>query len=439
VRIVFITNNYTPYSGGVVSSINATVDALHKAGHEVFIVTLDFLGKAHNDPPYVLRIPSLIQFTYKKNHLAIPWRPYHQMMRIIKDLKPDILHTHHPFYLGTAALKIAQELSLPIVFTYHSIYEGYLHYVPLPKWITQTFVTKKVLTFCHAMHGIIAPSKSIQQYLQSHGIQTPTVVIPSGLQELFIQEPFVLSSSKHKRPDSSTGSGRTGARVFQLLYVGRFTQEKNIPFILDVMRLLYPVRADPPTPKATSDSGLPCPPKLFSEGRVEALNGAYPSTSSGRTARFHLKLVGYGVEYDNLRTYAYHTLKLPESVVQFIHKPTKQELLKQYRQADLFVFPSFLDTQGLVLAEAMACGVPVIAVHGPGQQDIVRNGYNGFLIEDRDNMAKKILDISSDKQQHNTLQQGAFETSKNYNPQVVTENLINFYEKINTEDARPTC
>ena len=372
-RIVFITNNYTPYSGGVVSSINATVDALHKAGHEVFIITLDFLGKAHNDPPHVLRIPSLVKFTYKKNHLAIPWRPYHHMIRIIQNLQPDIMHTHHPFYLGTTALKIAQELSIPIVLTYHSIYEGYVHYVPLPKWITRALVTKKVLNFCHAMHGIIAPSTCMQQYLQSHGVQTPTVVIPSGLQELFV------NTSKKLKKEQNTN-------VFQLLYVGRFTQEKNIPFILDVMHMLRTHR------------------------------------------KFNLTLVGYGVEYDNLRTYAYHTLKLSESFVQFIHQPTKQELLKHYQSADLFLFPSFLDTQGLVLAEAMACGAPVVAVHGPGQQDIVRNGYNGFLVESKQDMTQKMLDISSDKQLHRTLQCGAIETSKNYNPQVVAESLISFYE-----------
>ncbi len=374
-RIVFVTNNYTPYSGGVVSSINASVDALHKAGHEVFIITLDFLGATHDDPPYVFRLPSLIKFTYKKNHLAIPWRPYHHMMRIIKNLKPDIMHTHHPFYLGTTALKIAQELSIPIVLTYHSIYEGYVHYIPLPRWITRTVVTKKVLKFCHAMDGIIAPSKCIQQYLQSHAIQTHTAVIPSGLQEI-----FTASAAPLKVYDNT--------RVFQLLYAGRFTQEKNISFILDVMQML------------------------------------------GSQSNFHLKLVGYGIEYDNLRAYAYNTLKLPESVVKFIQKPTKQELLEHYHHADLFLFPSFLDTQGLVLAEAMVCGTPVIAVHGPGQQDIVRNGYNGFLVEDKQDMAQKIIDISHDQQLHSKLHQGAFETSKNYNPRIVAESLINFYGDI---------
>jgi len=375
VRIVFITNNYTPYSGGVVSSINASVDALRKSGHEVFIITLDFLGVAHDDPDYVLRIPSLLKFTYQKNHCAVPWRPNYYMTRIIQELKPDILHTHHPFYLGSTALKIARKLSIPIVFTYHSIYEGYAHYVPLPQSIARYIIIKKVLSSCRLMNGIIAPSNFIQQHLQSYAIQTSTIVIPSGLQEIFI------AHSAQLKPYAD-------AQLFQLLYVGRFTREKNITFILDVMQILQAHK------------------------------------------NVHLKLVGYGIEYDNLRRYAYQTLNLSDSVVQFIHKPTKQELLYHYSQADLFLFPSFLDTQGLVLAEAMACGTPILAVHGPGQQDIIENGYNGFLIEDRYDMAQKIMEIAHDQHLHSQLQQGALETSKKYNPKIIAESLIDFYATI---------
>ncbi len=438
-RIVFITNNYTPYSGGVVSSINASVDALRKAGHEVFIITLDFLGVVHDDPPYVLRIPCLFKFTYNQNPLAIPWRPYHHMMRMIRALKPDIIHTHHPFYLGSIALKIAQKLSLPIVFTYHTIYEGYAHYVPLPQWLTRYAATKKVMRFCRDVDGIIAPSNFICQQVQSHVIQTPIVVIPSGLQELFLLPgPFVLSLSKHKwdlsfdpafvktsagtagqghsptkpwrRRIRTNGNVQLSTQIFQLLYVGRFTQEKNIPFILDVMQMLQQN-----SPRYTS----PAHAKHADERiALRAHN------------KFQLKLVGYGIEYDNLRAYAYHTLNLSEDVVQFIHKPPKQELLGHYRQADLFLFPSYTDTQGLVLAEAMACGVPVLAIHGPGQQDIVHNGYNGFLVAERRDMAEKIVAIAQDQALHTLLRQGAFETSKKYHPQRVTESLMSFYRDV---------
>ncbi len=93
-------------------------------------------------------------------------------------------------------------------------------------------------------------------------------------------------------------------------------------------------------------------------------------------------------------------------------KPPKEELLEYYHHADLFLFPSFLDTQGLVLAEAMACGTPVLAIHGQANKISFRMVTMAFLVEDRHEMAQKIMDISHDQRLHSQLQQGAFETSK---------------------------
>jgi len=91
--IAIVTNNYTPYSGGVVNSINSFVEELHKQGHKAFIITLDFLGNEHNDPYYVIRIPSIFTFMYKKNHMAIPKNITKNLENIIKLIKPDIFHT----------------------------------------------------------------------------------------------------------------------------------------------------------------------------------------------------------------------------------------------------------------------------------------------------------------------------------------------------------
>jgi len=83
-RIVFVTNNYTPYSGGVVSSINATTNALRALGHAVFIIAPDFLGKDHDDPEYVMRVPCTIKFVYKKNHVSAPVLYEFHVMQFIK-------------------------------------------------------------------------------------------------------------------------------------------------------------------------------------------------------------------------------------------------------------------------------------------------------------------------------------------------------------------
>ena len=172
-RILFVTNNYTPYSGGVVSSINAFTDELRCKGHVVTIATLDFLGEKHNDPDYVFRIPCPIKFMHQGNHMALPVRSHHYMKGLIREIKPDIIHSHHPFLLGKTALNIAHDLSIPIVFTHHSLYDRWGHTVPLPSAVTTPFIKSYVKKYCTMVNGIIAPSNAVKEGLLQQNIKIP--------------------------------------------------------------------------------------------------------------------------------------------------------------------------------------------------------------------------------------------------------------------------
>lgn len=374
-RIIFVTNNYTPYSGGVVSSINATVQALRRAGHEVCIITLNFLGSTHNDPSYVVRVPCPVKFVYKNNHMAVPLLVTQHMRKHVELFKPDIVHVHHPFLLGASAARVAREYKIPVIFTYHTMYEAYTHYVPLPQYVTKQLVAHMVRTFCNKVDAIVAPSNAIADVLYAQGVRAPIRVIPSGLQDMFVQQLNISINPVAQRP-------------FQLLYVGRFTKEKNIQFILDVMKLL---------------------PK---------------------DGRYQLKLVGFGAELAALQHHAYGQCGFSEQFVQFVHKPPHKDLIRYYRQADLFLFASTTDTQGLVLAEAMACQTPVVAVAGPGQADIVKDAHNGFLVATREQMAHCITQIQADAHMHEQLRRGAWGTAQRYQPDVLVQELISFYEQI---------
>lgn len=370
-RIFFVTNNYIPYSGGVVQSIDATAHELRAQGHEVFIITLDFLGKKSQDPAYVIRIPSLITFTYKKNYMAIPWRPTHAIDLLVQKYTPDIMHIHHPFLLGPSALRVARKYHIRAVFTYHTMYEKYAHYIPITRLFTQPLIIKTVLTFCKNVDAIIVPSSSIQQYLVSHGVQTPITIIPSPLREIFCNTvPFIQKKNSH---------------IFKLLLVTRFVPEKNIPFVFEVMRLL-------------------------------------PDT-------FRLTLVGYGVEYRKFQKLAFETFKFSSERITFIHKPSQDYLLSCYNDADLFIFPSQTDTQAIVLAESMSQAVPVIALDGPGQRDIIINGKNGFIIENAQQAAEHIIHIAENKVLHEHLKNGAYATSHRYHARTIVAQLLNWYYK----------
>lgn len=375
-RILFVTNNYTPYAGGVVSSINAATEALIIEGHEVFIVAPDFFRKKDTRPEEsasVFRIKCPIKFTYRQKHIALPLFPQKELSLIVEELNPDIIHTHHPFLLGQAALSVAKKKAIPIVFTYHTLYEYYAHYFHCPQKLAQWVATYYATRFCNSVDAVIVPSNAVKEHILKQGATTPTTVIPSALQSIFIHEHRPYKEKHH-------------TELFRLLLVSRLVKEKNVSFVLDAF-------------------------KLLPDG-------------------FKLIVIGKGEELPRLIEYAYEKLRLSKAHVLFFKESRGQELVDFYRSADLFLFPSTTDTQGIVLAEAMACGTPVVSVDGPGQRDIIRNGMNGFLVRNQAEMAEVIVQIKKDKDLHSLLQEYAWRTSRFYMPQVMGERLTQFYSTL---------
>ncbi|NCX96888.1 MAG: hypothetical protein EBX41_10895, partial [Chitinophagia bacterium] len=194
-KIALVTNNYKPYSGGVVSAIDVLAQSLVQVGHQVFIVTLDFEGHGNSCDGLVsiIRIFCPIRFKYKTNHIAIPWFPDQAILQILSQIKPDIIHTHHPFLLGKSALKAGQRLKIPVVFTYHSQYEKFSHWVPLPEIFSANLIRNAAFKYCQKVSGIIAPSSFIYNQLTSCNLQRPVSVIPSAVSQLFLTDVFAIA------------------------------------------------------------------------------------------------------------------------------------------------------------------------------------------------------------------------------------------------------
>lgn len=387
-KIVLVTNNYKPYSGGVVSAIDTLVQSLVQLGNQVSIITLDFEGQGSNYvlPVPVIRLACPVRFKYKTNYVAIPWQPDQAILALVASLKPDIIHASHPFLLGVSALKAGQKLKIPVVFTYHSQYEKFAHLVPIPEIISTCLIAKRLLAFCTQVSGIIAPSKTIANNItqdlsakNNHDINKnlsniPIQVIPSAISPLYLDTSF---SIKPFNP------------VFKLLTVSRFAKEKNLGFLLEMFKQLVT-----------------------------------------KHSNFSLTLVGYGPELASLKYQAYQALGLGLEQVIFIERPEKNQIKQLYQQSDLFVFASQSETQGLVLAEAMACGTPVVALAGPGQNDLIVNGQNGFLVDNLAQMVAAILSVSSNLALHQNLQQNAFWAAKNYDPMRLGQKQLDFYEHL---------
>lgn len=370
--IAIVTNNYKPYSGGVVSSIVNLTNELRAQGHKVYIITLEFLDN-HEVEEGVIRLSCPLKFKYHGNNMAIPWRPCHNLCKIFEEIKPDVVHSQHPFYLGHCALKAARCNKIPIVFTYHTQYEKYVHYLPFPERLSAPVAKLIALDYCKRVDAIVAPSQSIADFLLQEKITTTIKIIPSGINPIF------FTPAKH--PSIATNG------IIKLITVSRFVKEKNIPFLLEVFSKL--------------DQN-----------------------------KFEFTLVGFGPELDALKEIAYKKLKLSTAAVKFIIAPEKEALVALYQQADLFLFASKTETQGLVLAEAMACGVPAIALCAPGAKDIIKNGCNGFLVNSQEEMAYAINKLANSFEELCSLKKLAAEQSKNYSTANFAHNLIELYKQL---------
>lgn len=368
--IFFVTNNYTPYSGGVVSSIDVAAHGLRARGHRVIIITLDF---AHSSAmPDLYRVFCPVKFNYKSNPMAIPLGTASYIDSLVNRYKPTIIHTHHPFLLGPIALKVARQRSIPIAFTYHTLYKQYLHYLPFQFPFAEHVVEWLVQRFCRAVDGIVVPTETIKQSVIPSDLHAKVAVIPSGISPLYVQDG--MPSKKTHKP-------------WELLCVSRFALEKNLYFLLDMFAQL-------------------------------------------NYRDYRLILIGFGAEAENLKYYAFSTLKLPSHAIEFVIKPSKQELSAWYKRADIFVFSSRTETQGIVLAEALAHGTPVVALKGGGIVDIIKTGYNGFLVDDIDSMRNAIESLTACSKRLKEFQQAAWQSSWRYSPMHMAQCLELFYEQI---------
>jgi 1,2-diacylglycerol 3-alpha-glucosyltransferase len=324
VRIGLFTNNYLPFCGGVTISVDTLRCGLEARGHEVWTFAPRFPGTPETDPR-VVRFPSIPAVTYPEFPLAVPWSP--RIGRQVRRLDLDVFHAHHPFLLGPAARRLARRLDRPLVFTYHTRYEKYAHYVPLTRPLVEAAALRLSTRFAAGADTVVAPSALVRDQLRARGVTTPIAVVPTGI------------DLARFRPAERAAARRTlglGAAGLLALYVGRLDREKSVDRVL-----------------------------LAFDRIAGTLGGA------------QLWLVGQGKETERLRGLA--TGLAAGDRVHFAGVRAHDGLAAWYQAADLFLFASETETQGLVLAEAAACGLPAVAVIAPGCDEVVRDGETGIL------------------------------------------------------------
>jgi len=328
IKIGFFSDSYRPYVSGVVRSIDTFKNELEKIGHEVYIFAPSY--KNVEKEPRVYRFPAVPSPTNKEFTLAIPFSLH--IFKKIQELRLDIIHTHSPFILGALAAILCRIFKIPLVFTYHTLYEHYVHYIPIGRNLARWLVIKYTNFYCNRCDLVVVPTETVAENLHQRKIRTPLTVIPTGIN--------LDEFKKEVSPDwlkKNYNIDRTNLKI--LISVGRMGPEKNIIFLL---RAFQKIQLD------------------------------FPQTI--------LLLVGGG---PYLEEYQQLTEKMGiEKKVIFTGNLGREAIVNCYKSADIFVFASLTESQGIVLAEAKAAGLPIVAIKAGGVGNMVKDKEDGYLVEE---------------------------------------------------------
>lgn len=375
-KIGVFTDSYRPYTSGVVRSIETFSTELQAQGHEIYIFAPDY-PSCKGVEKGVFRFSSIPAPTNSDFTLAVPIS--FRLRPTLKKLGLDIIHVHSPFLLGRLGARWARKLDLPLVFTFHTLYDQYVHYVPFGQNLTREITKKFCADFCNHCHLVIVPTQVIAGHLKSWGVVTDIRVIPTGirLQDYRTEQKDWLQQKFNIPPE---------CRV--LMSVGRLGKEKNFGFLIHSFK---------------------------------QINTSFPNT--------RLVLVGDGPEKESLVKQC-RELGISEKVI-FTGTLTGRETALAYNSAHIFVFASVTETQGLVVGEAKTAGLPVVAVKAFGVSEMVEDEVDGFLTDlDRNQFARRVKLLLEDEQLRVTMGQNAARNAEKISSQNCTARLLESYYEI---------
>ncbi len=323
-NIGMMTDTYIPQVNGVATSVNLFKRYLESLGEKVYV----FAPMVPKNESNAFKVSGL-KFLWEKQHrLAIPIS--HKIYNLTSRLNIDIIHSHAPFSMGFQALRVSEKLGIPHVHTYHTLLTEYRHYIPLPFRPTEEAVKEFSAWFCNLTDTVIAPTDKIKEELLGYGVTVPIHVLPTGIDVENFRKPLTFSvKQKHSIPQNHK----------IILFAGRIAKEKNVDFLLEAFTLL----------------------------RASLRNVT-------------LIMAGNGPEMQEILHKA-RRLGLEKNVI-LTGYVNRDVLVEYYRQADVFAFASVTETQGLVVLEALAAGLPVVAVAKEGVKDVLRNEVGCLLLEE---------------------------------------------------------
>ncbi len=381
-NILMMTNTYKPIVGGLEKSVEIFSNKFRKKGHRVIIVAPEFECSVEEED--LIRIPAIQHFNGSDFSVQLPVPGV--LNDRLGDFRADIVHSHHPYLVGDTALRLAYKYNAPLVFTHHTLYEQNTHYVGEGEALKR-FVIELSVGYANLADQIFAPSESVAKILKERNIQTPITVVPTGIDVDYFEQGNGLSA----RHDFNIPRD-----AYVVGYAGRLALEKNLEFLSQAVAIFLK-----------------------------------------RQPNAHFLVVGEGPSEEIIRT-----VFKKEDALSNLHLTGRLEgkkLVDAYHAMDVFAFASQSETQGLVLAEAMAAGVPVVAQDASGVREVVEDKINGRIIFS-EGLGDFTLALDWIANQNETklkkIREACLETAKNFTVEKSVNLALETYACVRSENFK---
>ena len=387
-RVLFVSDVYFPRVNGVSTSIRTFRQDLGTCGVETLLVVPSYVqsgapsgGGPPPDEPGILRVPSS-GVPKDPEDRRMQWGGLNRVLSTIPRGQVDVVHIQTPFIAHYAAARFARRNGLPCVATYHTFFEEYLHhYVPvLPRSIGRYLARSFTRSQCADVQALIAPSDPMRDVLLEYGVSTPIHVLPTGLPA----DRFNPGIAERFRSEQGIPAGRP-----LVTYVGRVAHEKNIEFLV----------------------------KVFVEVRKTVPEAM-------------LVIAGEGPAREPLRQLVAR-LGLEKDVHFAGYLDRNTGLLDCYAAANVFVFASRTETQGLVLLEAMAQGAPVVSTAELGTRSVLKAGCGALVVEEQlQPFTAAVVQVLQDPALQSDLAERGRTYARTWSSAIMARRLAELYESL---------
>lgn len=375
-KILLTTDTFYPMVNGVVISTQNLYKQLKSLGNDVKILTLSHTGeeKIDGDIYYLKSFGVNIYPNARAKSIF-----HNRLVKKIIDWKPDIIHSQTEFSTMFVSKKIAKELEIPHIHTYHTMYEDYLKYIFKGKLISKDMSTKLTKILLNSLDGIVVPTEKVEKVLLKYGVNRNMYVVPTGIE---------INKFKNKLTKEEKKELLGKLNIFSksvLVYIGRIAEEKNIEEII----------------------------KFFGKLQKSDTDATLLIVGGGPYVEKLIKLTG--------------ELKLQDKV-KFTGMVKPEEVCKYYQLGNAFVTSSTSETQGLTYIEALASGLPVVCRYDPCVENLIIDGENGFTFKDEDGFEAAVKYILSNELQLKRFSINACKKAEEYSTETFGKNILDVYE-----------